>query len=123
MGILDRYVGTVCHDHNTIHLSFPQSKQAECNFHILRYCKAEYEVHKREIIKEYMDYMLKLRDKVDAYKMQGKTSFAEQEYEEAKEQYLKLLDKWDEEFNKEYTKERSQYYDTERCLKSRLRDM
>ena len=121
MGILDRYVGTVCHDHNTIHLSFPQTKQAECNFHILRYCKAEYEVHKREIIKEYMDYMLKLRDKVDAYKMQGKTSFAEQEYEEAKEKYLKLLDKWDEEFNKEYTKERSQYYDTERCLKSRLR--
>lgn len=122
MGILDRYIGTVCHDHNSIHLSFPQSKQAECNFHILRYCKAEYEVHKREIIKEFMDYMLKLRDKVDAYKMQGKTSFAEQEYEEAKEQYLKLLDKWDEEFKKEYTKEKSQYYDTERCLKSRLRE-
>lgn len=122
MGILDRYIGTVCHDHNKIHLSFPQSKQAECNFHILRYCKAEYEVHKREIIKEFMDYMLKLRDKVDAYKMQGKTSFAEQEYEEVKEQYLKLLDKWDEEFKKEYTKEKSQYYDTERCLKSRLRE-
>lgn len=66
--------------------------------------------------------MLKLRDKVEEYKMQGKTSFAEQEYEETKEQYLKLLDKWDEEFNKEYTKERSQYYDTERCLKPRLRE-
>ena len=121
MGILNRYIGTVCHDHNSIHLSFPQSKQAECNFHILRYCKAEYEVHKREIIKEFMDYMLKLRDKVETYKMQWKTSFAEEEYEEAKKQYLKLLDKWDEEFNKEYTKERAQYYDTERCLKTRLR--
>lgn len=83
-GKIKMYQGSVCHDHNTIHLSFPQSKQAECNFHILRYCKAE--------------------------------------YEEAKEQYLKLLDKWDEEFNKEYTKERAQYYDTERCLKSRLRE-
>ena len=41
MGILDRYIGTVCHDHNSIHTSFTQSKQAECNFHILRYCKAE----------------------------------------------------------------------------------
>ena len=122
MGILDRYIGTVCHDHNSIHLSFRQSKQAECNFHILRYCKAEYEVHKREIIKEFMDYMLKLRDKVERYKMQGKTSITEQEYEEVKEQYLKLLDKWDEEFNKEYTKERAQYYDTERCLKARLRE-
>lgn len=122
MGILDRYIGTVCHDHNSIHLSFPQSKQAECNFHILRYCKAEYEVHKREIIKEFMDYMLKLRDKVEEYKINGKTSFAKEEYEEVKEQYLKILDKWDEEFNKEYTKERAQYYDTERCLKSRLRE-
>ena len=44
MGILDRYIGTVCHDHNKIHTSFVQSKQAECNFHILRYCKAEYEI-------------------------------------------------------------------------------
>lgn len=122
MGILDRYIGTVCHDHNNIHLSFTQSKQAECNFHILRYCKAEYEVHKRENIKEFMNYMLQLRDKVDEYKMQGKTGFTKQEYEEVKEQYLKLLDKWDEEFNKEYTKEKTQYYDTERCLKSRLRE-
>lgn len=122
IGILDRYIGTVCHDHNKIHLSFPQSKQAECNFHILRYCKAEYEVHKREIIKQFMDYMLKLRDKVETYKIQEKTSFTQQEYEEAKKQYLKLLDKWDEEFNKEYTKERAQYYDTERCLKTRLRE-
>lgn len=122
MGILDRYIGTVCHDHNRIHLSFPQSKQAECNFHILRYCKAEYEVHKREIIKEFMDYLLMLRDKVDEYKMQGKTSFTKGEYEEAKTEYLKLLDKWDEEFKKDYTKEKAQYFDSERCLKSRLRE-
>lgn len=36
MGILDRYIGTVCHDHNKIHESFIQSKDAECNFHILK---------------------------------------------------------------------------------------
>ncbi len=122
MGILDRYIGTVCHDHNNIHLSFPQSKQAECNFHILRYCKAEYEVHKREVIKEFMDYLLELRDKVDEYKLQGKTHFADAEYEETKAKYLKLLDKWDEEFKKGYDKEKPQYYDSERCLKTRLRE-
>lgn len=122
MGILDRYIGTVCHDHNNIHLSFTQSKQAECNFHILRYCKAEYEVHKREIIKEFMNYLLELRDTVDKYKMQGKTSFTEKEYEMAKEKYLKLLDTWDNEFKKTYDKEKSQYYDSERCLKARLRE-
>ncbi len=122
MGILDRYIGTVCHDHNSIHQSFPQSKQAECNFHILRYCKAEYEVHKRAVIKEFMDYLLELRDKVDEYKLQGKIHFTDTEYEETKAKYLKLLDKWDEEFKKGYDKEKPQYYDSERCLKIRLRE-
>lgn len=122
MGILDRYIGTVCHDHNKIHQSFSQSKQAECNFHILRYCKAEYEVHKRESIKEFIEYLLQLRDKVDEYKTQGRTSFTESEYEDAKINYLELLDKWDEEFKKNYDKDKAQYYDSERCLKTRLRE-
>ena len=88
MGILDRYIGTVCHEHNNIHQSFIQSKQAECNFHILRYCKAEYEIHKRECIKDFMNYLLELRDKVDRYKLQGKKSFSELEYNEEKKKYL-----------------------------------
>ncbi len=122
MGILDRYIGTVCHDHNNIHLSFTQSKQAECNFHILRYCKAEYEVHKREVIKDFMNYLLELRDKVDRYKLEGKKSFSLEEYEEAKARYLELLDLWDNEFKNSYDKDKKQYYETERCLKARLRE-
>ena len=122
MGILDRYIGTVCHDHNRIHDSFIQSKQAECNFHILRYCKAEYEIHKRECIKEFMDYLLSLRDKVDEYKLEGKTSFTEDEYKVAKEKYLELLDIWDEEFKKNYDYDKKQYFDSERCLKARLKE-
>ena len=122
MGILNRYIGTVCHDHNNIHQSFIQSKQAECNFHILRYCKAEYEIHKRECIKDFMNYLLELRDKVDINKSQGKKSFSELEYKEAKKKYLELLDVWDKEFKKEYNADKSQYYDSERCLKSRLRE-
>lgn len=122
MGILDRYIGTVCHDHNNIHQSFIQSKQAECNFHILRYCKAEYEVHKREEIKEFMEYLLELRDKVDEMKFDGKTSFTNEEYEEAKKKYLEFLGKWDEEFKKDLSKGNSKYYDSERCLKARLRE-
>ena len=58
MIILDKYIGTVCHNHNPIHQTFTQSQQAECNFHILRYCKGEYEVHKREIIKDFMNHRL-----------------------------------------------------------------
>lgn len=122
MGILDRYIGTVCHDHNSIHKSFNQSKQAECNFHILRYCKAEYEVHKRESIREFMDYLLELRDIVDKYKLEGKTAFSEEEYEKAKAEYLSKLDKWDKEFKDTYDKDKKQYYESERCLKARLRE-
>lgn len=98
MGILDRYIGTVCHDHNKIHQSFFQSKPAECNFHILRYCKAEYEIHKRESIKSFMDYLLELRDKVEKAKLRGLQSFNQEEYEKFKIKYLKLLDDWDKEF-------------------------
>ena len=122
MGILDRYIGTVCHDHNNIHQSFIQSKQAECNFHILRYCKAEYEVHKRESIKDFMNYLLELRDTVEKYKMEGKNSFSAEEYEEAKEEYLNKLDKWDKEFKENYDKDKKQYYESERCLRTRLRE-
>lgn len=122
MGILDRYIGTVCHDHNNIHKSFSQSLQAECNFHILRYCKAEYEIHKRESIKIFMNYLLELRDKVDEYKIQGKTSFTETEYEECKKRYLELLEIWYKEFRKDYNKNNSKYYDSERCLTTRLKE-
>jgi hypothetical protein len=109
MGILDRYIGTVCHDHNPIHKSFIQSKQAECNFHILRYCKAEYEIHKWESIKEFMDYLLKLRDKVDVLKLTGKTAFSEKEYEQAKKEYLEKLDAWDREHSEKADKEKIGY--------------
>lgn len=125
MGILDRYIGTVCHDHNNIHESFIQSKQAECNFHILRYCKAEYEIYKREIIKEFIEFLLCLKDKVVEYKSQGKTQVSNEEYEEIKEEYLKILSRWDEEYKSEMNKisseKISKYHSEERCLKQRLR--
>ena len=122
MGILDRYIGTVCHDHNKIHESFIQSKDAECNFHILRYCKAAYEIHKWKSIKEFMDYLLELRDTVDKYKLKGKSCFTGEEYENAKEKYLSILDKWDKEHLEKADIDKPKYYDEERCLKTRLRE-
>lgn len=122
MGILDRYIGTVCHDHNSIHTSFTQSKQSECNFHILRYCKAAYEIHKWESIKKFMDYLLELRDTVDKYKLEGKNCFTQEEYENAKVKYLQILNKWDKEHKDKADKDKPKYYDDERCLKTRLRE-
>ena len=121
MGILNKYIGTVCHDHNNIHRSFIQSKQAECNFHILRYCKGEYEVHKREVIWEFMNHLLELRDKVDIYKLQGKDKFEKEEYEKAKEKYLSILNRWHQEHIKT-SKNKPKYYGSERCLINRLKE-
>lgn len=122
MGILDKYIGTVCHDHNPIHKSFIQSQQAECNFHILRYCKGEYEVHNREIIKDFMNFLLELRDKIEIYKFQGKTAFDEGEYSESRKKYLEILEQWKGEFLVNYQKGNSKYYESERCLITRLID-
>ena len=122
MGILNKYFGTVCHDHNKIHKSFLGYKDAECNFHILRYCKASYEIHKWESIHEFMNFMLSLRDKVDIYKLNGKTNFSKEEYESAKSEYLRLLDVWDNEYKEKYNPNKPKYFDDVRCLKTRLRE-
>ena len=122
MGILDKYFGTVCHDHNKIHKSFLGYKDAECNFHILRYCKASYEIHKWESIHEFMNFLLALRDRVDIYKLNGKTCFTKEEYEEAKNKYLELLDKWNNEYKEKFNPNKPKYFDNVRCLKTRLRE-
>ena len=121
MGILDKYTGTVCHDHNPIHQTFIKSQQAECNFHILRYCKGEYEVHKRESIKDFMDYFLELREKVERYKIQGKEEFSESDYLEGKQKYLDLANQWKIEFLLDYEKGNHKYYNSERCLITKYR--
>ncbi len=126
MGILNRYIGTVCHDHNSIHKSFAQSQNAECNFHVLRYCKAEYEKNKREVIKDFMDYLLLLRDRVSERKLDGKTKIEDDEYVAITKEYLTILDKWDKEYKDEIGKlkyeEALKYHTEERCLKDRLRE-
>ena len=53
-----------------------------------------------------MDYLLSLRDKVDEYKLSAKSAFTQEEYIKAKNEYLKLLDKWDEEYSVKPDKEK-----------------
>ena len=68
-----------------------------------------------------MVYLLSLRDKVDEYKVLGRIAFTATEYEEAKAEYLRLLDIWYREFEKDYDNNNSKYYDSERCLIARLK--
>ena len=69
-----------------------------------------------------MNYLLELRDKVETYKHKIKASFTQEEYKTFKSKYLELLDVQEKEFKKDYTSERKKYYESERCLISRLKE-
>lgn len=69
-----------------------------------------------------MNYLLELRDTVDEYKLQGKKKFEGDEYNQAKEQYLRLLDNWDKEYEEKADKGKIKYYKKMLNLKSRLRE-
>lgn len=69
-----------------------------------------------------MNFLLNLRDKVEEYKLLGKTHFDENEYKETKEKFLELLDIWEKEHKKNYTKEKALYYNNEKCLIARLKE-
>ena len=66
--------------------------------------------------------MLGLRDTVDEYKLQGKKKFDENEYKQAKEEYLRLLDNWDKEYEEKADKNKLKYYKKMVNLKTRLRE-
>ena len=66
--------------------------------------------------------LLSLRDEADKYKHEGKDSFTDVEYKIAKEKYLELLDKWYKTRKKDCTSENTYYYNSERCLITRLKD-
>lgn len=67
-----------------------------------------------------MNYMLSLRDKVDEYKNQGKSSISTEEYNECKKEYLRLLSIWKEEFMQDFIKSPGDFYKTEIQLIQRL---
>ena len=66
---------------------------------------------------------MKIRDKVDEYKLQGRTSFNDEEYEETKKEYLRLLEIWQEEQKEDYKKRKiTEYYESEKRLIARLKE-
>lgn len=64
-----------------------------------------------------LSYLLKIRDKVDEYRIQGRKSFNDEEYEETKKEYLRLLEIWQEDHKEDYKKRKITAY-SEICCKS-----
>ena len=64
-----------------------------------------------------MSYLLKIRDKVDEYRIQGRKSFNDEEYEETKKEYLRLLEIWQEDHKEDYKKRKiTAYYESEKNM-------
>lgn len=121
MGILNIFKGIVVHDHNfRIHNHFKNYFNSECNTHVLRYCEGQYSIHKRQAIKDFMEYLSSLNDMVKELKKEGATSISKEAYEEIREKYLNLLFVWDTDLREEDKK--SKYHTKEIQLKKRLRE-
>ena len=70
-----------------------------------------------------LSYLLKIRDKVDEYRIQGRKSFNDEEYEETKKEYLRLLEIWQEDHKEDYKKRKiTAYYESEKRLIARLKE-
>ena len=70
-----------------------------------------------------LSYLLKIKDKVDEYRIQGRKSFNDEEYEETKKEYLRLLEIWQEDHKEDYKKRKiTAYYESEKRLIARLKE-
>lgn len=125
MNILNRYTGISCHDHNKIHNKFLASIDAECNFHVIRAAKEQYEIHKHESIKTWIEYMLEIKLKIDLALSNEENKLKDNEILEIKSRYLEILNEWDNEYNLAIigkTEKHLKYFNDEKCLKNRLRE-
>ena len=122
MNILNIYTGTSVHDHNKMHAKFLLSKQAECNFHPLRYASEQLEIHGFTGITEWIEVLIEAKEKVEKAKELKLNSLSEKEIAEIKNKYLNALDKWDKEHNKKSAGKNLEYYKESRRLKTRLRE-
>lgn len=119
MNVLDRYNGTVVSDHYSAYRSFKKIRNAECNVHISRELKGIIENYKREGAKKLYELLYEIKGLVDNSTTSSISIEAVQEY---KEKWLSILDEWDCEFEAATKGKNSKYFDTERCLKKRLRE-
>ena len=116
MNILPRYGGILVGDHYAVNESF-QGTTAFCNVHTTREAKGILDIRKDSMAKDYIDFMYKLKKEVEE---SPKNKLSKKRYEEVREEYIKLLEKWKLEFNNFMKGKKTEYYDSERRLINRL---
>ena len=122
--LFNKYTGILMHDHNKTYYTYVAIEHAECNVHITRYLNAVIELYKRKGAKKLKEYLLKIyKEKLDAI-MEGKEEFSQDRIKNIEEEYLKIIEEWEKEYEKYIsTKKRiSKPLKEERCLFTRLRE-
>lgn len=118
MGILPKYTGVVTSDHYSSYYHFKNVKNSECNVYISRELKYIIELTQRPSALNLYNHLYSIKKFVDD-STEGKLS--DEQYHDAFNKWISILDKWDEEFDAASKDKPHKYFNDERKLKNRLR--
>jgi len=118
--ILPYYVGTLVHDHLKSYYKYNAIRHAECNIHILRYLKAVIETLKRKRAQEMLEFLLKIKEEKEKAIQEGKTAFTEEKINEIEIEYLRILEAWGK--DNEKNKRKGKALKEEKLLIARLKE-
>ena len=90
--ILNRYTGTLVHDHETVMYNYG-NKHVECNVHISRYLKGNYENTKNKWSLEMRSFLCSLNEYRKDLKAKEKNNFEEEQLERYSKRYDEILAK------------------------------
>lgn len=102
--IFQKYTGILVHDHNKTYYQYLAITHAECNVHILRYLKYVIDMFKRKGAEELREFLKKIyEEKVKAIS-NNIYKFEEEKIEKIEKEYLKIIDRWEKEYNEATSK-------------------
>ena len=116
-GVLPVYIGTLVHDHNTVNYNYG-SLNAECNVHVIRYLKANFENTQNIWSVDMIDFLSTLNNTKKLAIVFGASGFEQEDMYRYRQRYDEILSAGFEALNN--TKSRIYKVDEKRLL-NRLR--
>lgn len=95
-GFLKKYKGILVHDHYSMYYNYG-ADNAECNVHVLRYLNAVTQFTSHKWANNMKELLLEMKLKKEKMIILGKDCLGEDEYEEFKIRYLKIINEAKEE--------------------------
>ena len=118
MDILPKYKGICVNDHFSTYYNLGDFDVAECNIHTSRYLKGVNENTVRKAAIDFYNFLYCVKSEVES---SPNNCVSDDRYSQIYNEYLTILDRWDDEFEKATADKNLDYFKDERRLKSRLR--